>query len=343
MHKQIAVLGWLMLACSSAGPAAPGLVPDIPDSIAADALPDAPLAAAPPIPCDAACSAIETCNVYTGKCVNLCGGFCTPSEICQVTAGKGTCVAKTPPGVDAGADGVTGTCTLPTAWSPNLQRISKLAIADVTLGCDLDGDGKPNNVFGKMVELYKDVNVQIQKGADDGTSGILLDAPNFRTDGGPFAVTVLGGHFAAATMCQSGQADCEYVVDPDSYDLASSATAECTGRASWPEASVAGGALQATGLGPAFPFISLGVPGKVQLWIRDVTVTGTTTGAESWQTTTAGWLCGGIAVKDLEAATGGSGGILKPDFALTPGGPKDAISVALTFETVRAKAVGLVK
>ena len=342
MHKRIAVLGWLFVACSSSAvPAVPG-VADVPD-VLADAATDIPPADTPPIPCDASCADIEKCNVYTGKCINLCGDFCTPSEFCQVTAGKGMCVDKPKPDADAGADAFVGTCTLPSGWSPNLQRISKLAIADVTKGCDLDGDGKPNNVLGKVVSLYKDANTQIQKTIDDGKLSLLLEAPGYRTDGAAFFVSVLSGQFDPAAVCEPGQADCAVLLQPDAYDLAFPATVECPAVGNWPEAKVLAGAFQAIGKGKAFPFLFFGAPAMQTLWIRSVIVTGSVTDAAGWQTTTEGLLCGGIAVADLEAATGGSAGPFKPDMALTPGGPKDAMSIALTFETVRAKASGLAK
>ena len=348
MHKLVTLLGLLTIACGSAAtPALNAAAPDAADTSAAPAA-DVPAPDMPVSTCDAACSALEKCNESTGKCVNLCGWFCTPSEICQVQGDKGTCVAKPAPG--AGPDAAGGSCSLPTAWSPNLQRISKLAIADVTTGCDLDGDGKPNNVLGKVTSLYKDANSQLQKSIDAGAPLWLLDAPNYHADGADFAIAVLQGKLATGSQCAPGAADCACLVDPDSYDLAAPATQECPVLALWPVSMVKDGALQATGDGQAFP-LNLAVEGMtLKLWVRKVTATGTVTGNSGWQGTTGGFLCGVIAVKDFpsQPATPGTAtalvaGILKPDIALTPGGPKDAMSIALQFETVRAKAVGLAK
>jgi hypothetical protein len=78
-------------------------------------------------------------------------------------------------GKDVGAP--PSTCDLPTTFTETSRVVSLAVTAQkVTIGgkeyldgCDLDGDGLPNNVLGKVASLYKDLNKAIAAKFADGS------------------------------------------------------------------------------------------------------------------------------------------------------------------------------
>ena len=304
---------------------------------------------APPKPCNGACKANETCDATSNKCVSACVPACAATgETCTPSAdGKTfTCVKQT--------------CKFPTTWGPNLQKFSKLAISDVTKGCDLDGDGKPNNVLGKVVSLYKDANTQLAKTVADGTIVLILEAPGYKTDKTPFDINLLIGKFdkTATPACDPTTATCNYTITAASYNTATAATGFCPALVTFPGAKDDAGTLSTSGK----DVFQLNVPVvgmNLNLKITQASLQGTTADMTNWKGTTSGMVCGVISKDDLNAAIDAIppdvlaqigdaatvkslvAGILKPDIALTPGGPKDALSVAIDFETIPANVTGM--
>lgn len=312
------------------------------------AAPDVAKDVPPAKPCNGTCKANETCDSATNKCISACVPACKAGENCVAsTDGKTfSCAAQA--------------CKFPDKWGPNLQKISKLAITDVTKGCDLDGDGKPNNVLGKVVSLYKDANTQLAKTVADGTIVLILEAPGFKTDKTPFDINLLIGKFdkAATPPCDPTTATCNYTIDPVSYDTASALTGFCPSLVTFPGAKDDNGSITTTGK----DVFQLNVPVvgmNLNLKITQASMLGTTTDATTWKDTKSGMICGVISKDDLNAAIDAIpadvlaqigdaatvkslvAGILKPDIALTPGGPKDALSVAIDFETIPANVTGM--
>ena len=320
------------------------------DGTAADtaAKPDVAADVPPAKPCNGTCKANETCDTATNKCISACVPACKAGENCVAsTDGKTfSCAAQA--------------CKFPDKWGPNLQKISKLAITDVAKGCDLDGDGKPNNVLGKVVSLYKDANTQLAKTVADGTIVLILEAAGFKTDNTPFDINLLIGKFdkAAVPACDPTTATCNYTVTAASYDTASALTGFCPSLVTFPGAKDNNGSITTSGK----DVFQLNVPVvgmNLNLKITQASMLGTTTDATTWKDTKSGMICGVISKDDLNAAIDAIpadvlsqigdaatvkslvAGILKPDIALTPGGPKDALSVAIDFETIPAVVTGM--
>lgn len=103
-------------------------------------------AAAAPCQCDVDClSNGDCCADWSALCGGPTGGAC--SVVC--TAGA-MCNQN-------------GACVVPTCALPGPVTAGSLAIVDIDLlsenvGCDLNDDASPDNVFGKIVAIYASVN-----------------------------------------------------------------------------------------------------------------------------------------------------------------------------------------
>lgn len=294
--------------------------------------------------CTVSCFKGQVCDPGTNKCRNLCQPACAATEFCHVSDGKGACSKVT--------------CAYPSAWAANVQKVSKLQIADTSTGCDLDGDGKPNNVLGKVTELYKDANTQLAHSVADGTTVLLLEAVAYSTDKTPFSLRWLSGVFDKQQVCDPLTATCDYTIAPGSYDKTAPG-AICPAQLDFANAKVDADVLTASSDAQQLP-VTLPIFGMaLALHISKPSLQGATSGVATWETTKSGMVCGYVTWDDLSAAVdaiptaalakiGGPAAIksqllwvFKPDIPSTPGGPKDAISVALDFETIPAHVTGL--
>lgn len=332
-------------------------------------------ATTPDVPktCEPTCKPDEDCK--DGKCVPKpvtgCNPACKPgTEYCDLMTKPPVCKAQT--------------CKFPDKWGTDIQKVSVLKVAVEKDGCDLDADGKPNNVLGKTVmTLYPKANDAIIEQIQKGTLVILFEPSKYATDGTKFDMNLLiGDQDAADATCDTTKAGCKYTVKPDSYDPAGT-TATCPARVAFPEVTVKGDALTAGGKNQVFDLALpvMDIPLKIK--ISQAQVSGKTTSATKWETTTEGKICGVIGKKDLDAAIDqvpeelvasiGSkeqlktllSGLLKADIDTDGkgecakgdskgeecakdadcGGEKcdtfDAISIAVTFETVGGTITGL--
>jgi len=301
-----------------------------------------------PLPCDNKCTATETCDKTTNKCVSACTPACKPGENCTKGGdGKFSCVAAA--------------CKYPDKWGPNLQKVSALAIADTTVGCDLNGDTKADNKLGKVVSLYKDANTKLAETVKDGTIVILLDAhTGFKTDNSAFDIDLLIGKFAKGSACDPTVATCDYTIDPISYNTSTAATGFCPALVSFEGAKDNAGKLMAGGDKQKFVLNVPVVGMNLNLTVSKASIQGDTTDATTWKSTKNGMLCGAITKTDLDAAIDAipadtlaqigdaatvkslvAGVLGKPDVDVAGTGTADAYSVALTLETIPANVTGM--
>ncbi len=278
-----------------------------------------------------------------------CGGPCGTGEICDTVTDK--CIKPT--------------CSLPEATvftgNTNINKISKLALLDEKSGCDLDDDAVPNNVLGKIVGLYAQVNDTIGGAVKDGSIVILLAPDKFATDGTEFTCDLLLGDVDPSTADCDATAPgaCKYTVAESSYNQLSSSNGTCPALVTFDPVSVKDGKLTAGGDKQNFD-LNLPVVGiNLKLRISRAQLKGDQSDDKSWKNTTNGMLCGVLAEDDLNAAIdavpdellaetgfdtatikGLISSLLKPDIDTDGDGEKDAISVALSLETINAEVTG---
>lgn len=277
-----------------------------------------------------------------------CDPACTGDQFCDLTADPPVCKAAT--------------CQLPTTFGPTIQKVSVVKLLAPTAGCDLDDDGKPNNVVGKVVNLYAAVNDTIAEQIADGGLNILFEGKDWKTDGSAFAVSGLIGDVDASNAdCDviSETANCKYTINPSSYNKGGAA-GTCPALIGFSDAKVSGGKMSAGAGGGSTFGLTLPIQGIVlDLKISKAQVTADVTDDSAWKSSKNGQICGVIAKKDLEAAIealpedllaqiGGKAaalqlinGLLAPDIDLDDDGAKDAISVAIGFESVSGQITGI--
>lgn len=278
-----------------------------------------------------------------------CGGPCATGEICDTVTDK--CVKPT--------------CALPDAadltGNKNINKVSKLALLDEKTGCDLDDDGVPNNVLGKIVGLYAQVNDTISGAVKDGSIVILLAPQEFKSDGTEFTCDLLLGDIDPSTKdCDATAAGaCKYTVAESSYNQLFAGTGKCPALVTFDPVTVKDGKLKAGGDKQNFD-LNLPVVGiNLKLRISRAQLSGDQSDATSWKNTTNGMLCGVIAEDDLNAAIdavpdellaetgfdkatikGLISSLLKSDIDTDGDGTNDAISVGLSLETFNAEVTG---
>lgn len=347
-----------------------------------------------PLPCVSRCLAkatglTGTCSAclasYAACSAKPCAGPCAVSptsdacRLCQVetcgeafaacASGNGVphhCGVRCPQGRVCDEESLTcvpAVCELP-GEATTVQQIATLSLDLTNEGCDLDGDGKPNNVLGKMASLYKDLNATLAQSVHGGKTVVLLQAPEFQLVG-PFDVAVLDGVLdQGAGTCDPATATtpCDVRATSASYDEASQQQGPCPVHTQL-TTTVQDQALLANGdavLGTAFP---LGiVPGAiVHMPMHVIHAAGTVSGGAVWKSTQDGRLCGYVKKGDLlhavdladpaalkqigDAATVKALllGIFKPDLDLDDDGTKESISFSYRFTTVPARLVGVQK
>jgi len=287
-----------------------------------------------------------------------CAPACTDKQFCDKTGAEPKCVDIA--------------CTLPSKWGIGgtgaVQKMSKISVTDqkVTVGgkevldgCDLDDDGIPNNVLGKVSSLYKDLNKTLNDKVADGTVVIALEPTEYKTDNSPFDFNILiGDRDATDANCdvQADGANCKYTVSKLTYDV-SKATGNCPAKVTFAGAKINGDKL--TAKAPAF-VINIPVVGiNLKLTITKPQVSATVSDKDTWKNTKAARMCGTITKDDLNAAIDAVpddvlkqigdkatvkslvAGILKPDIDADGDGTKESISVSLDFETVAGQITGI--
>ena len=295
----------------------------------------------PPAPCGGPCkNAGEKCDTKTDKCYLPCDGKCTASQFCDESAGApGTC---------------KDTAALPTKWGIDgdgkVQKVTSLAIAKAADGCDLNGDGKPDNKLNALASL---AGGPLSDSITKGQVVLLFEPLSFVTDGTAFTFDLLIGDVDASdTAHDPTTAGGKYTVQKASYDPA-------TGKplVAFSDAKIKAGAL--TAAADKF-FLNLSIQGiNLSLTISKPSLTGTVTDDKTWIDTKAAKLCGYITKADLEGAINalpdstfaGLGmtkaqvlgllpTLLAPDLDMDDDGVKEAISLALNMETLGGTITG---
>ncbi len=298
--------------------------------------------------CAVKCEYNQVCEA--GKCEPLvlpCNGQCKDTDYCDQANG--------PPGICKPSG-----CALPFKWGPGTQKISEFLIAATSQGCDLNGDKKPDNMIGNLLKVYPDANVELMKSVKDGLFNMLLEAPNFDNNGGPFDIAVLVGDLDPSNLsCPpvSESDNCKWKVDDENYKPA--ATGTCPPQVLFTESTVKMGELIPGGKGQKFT-ITLPIVGGLKLTIRQATLQGYVVGESLWKSTTTGKVCGVITEQDLNTAIdvipadafqtiGLSkdqvkallGVFLKPDVDTNKDGVPDALSTAMLFKSVPGQITGI--
>ncbi|GEM_PF-2692809 len=299
---------------------------------------DAGPADAGQVGCPKGCTLKEKC--VDGKCVKLplpCGGACPSGMYCDGTKCMGS------------------GCSYPTKFGPNIQKVSYFQIAQSSQGCDLDGNKKPNNVFGNILKLYPAVNTELKKSIDDGLFVLLLEAPEYKTDGTTFGINgLLGDLDFSNSKCSptSPFANCKYTVDTDNYAAGPSGTT-CPAQVHFDPSTVKKGELQAGGTKGQTITISLPIATGLDVTLTQVTLQGYVKGPTKWTETKPAKLCGVITKDDFDKAIDSVpadswkqinltkeqvktiiAAFVNPDIDINGDGKKDAMSIAMLFESV---------
>ncbi|MCO4760346.1 MAG: hypothetical protein KC502_02505 [Myxococcales bacterium] len=207
---------------------------------------------------------------------------CAPNETCQ--------------------NKICTTVPLPNAATllAHANKIKSLALVDDKQGCDLDGDGKVDNSFGKVVGVYPAANTALSDAVKEQSFVALLSAQDYRTDGVGFAVSWLFGEVKSKTGNCTGSSPegCTY--------LASKAGLELDAKGQWrvkqltQPITVSGGVLKGADLGPT----KMGLPmlgQALELKLLRMQWAATAHGTKKWEGTTKGILCGVIDKDSLAA------------------------------------------
>jgi hypothetical protein len=292
------------------------------------------------IPCGVPCLGNTACNHANLQCESVCGAAC-PDKYCDVV-GK-TCKAPCLPvcGTDAlcqkHAIGL-GTCKavkLATSWSPETNVALSFKVLPKNQGCDLDGDGVPNN---------GSANISVLWGAALGASAVAFVPEAFASDGSAFGLAAYDVALAGGptSTCVPADTSCPFVIDKQSLDAAACDLTGCPALAQTSQATVSQGALKAD-----FATVPLG-----GLLLHDAHVTGLVTGGPHWTATINGQICGRIVYQELLDAVVAFGGftksqiqqmlptLIKPDLDSDGDGVKESVSAAFAFETVPGQIVG---
>ncbi len=312
-------------------------------------------------PMENAGNCAQDCSVCgDGVCGLKENAFGCPAD-CKLTPMQGICPATCPTGqicaMNAGTC-VTPTCKLPAFWTGDVRWINTWVLADTATGCDLNGDGKPDNQLGKMLSFNTKGNVELASLTASGQLALLLEAAAWNTTGKPFALNLLRATVDPADIsCKAAYGKCDYDILALSYDVAAAGSGACKATSTF-MATVQGSALTANGF--AWLPVSI-VSGQVtDLPFQAVTMTATVQGVAGWNAASGGLLCGRFKPDDLTAMVAGvptaalqayAGAatltallksLLEPDIDTDGDGKADAISAAFSFGTGPATVAGWV-
>ncbi len=238
-------------------------------------------------------------------------------------------------------------CTLPAAPPVHAIRTMLWSPLESDQGCDLDGNGKPDNQAGKFALA---VAGQFPQPGWQPTH-IVLGTSDWKTDGSSFAVQLLVGVPAAGQTCSSTdlKASCKMAIAAESYDL-SAKSGVCPARTQLADGSVKGAQFSAGGATATAQLPVAPVPMLAWLPLKLARVQGEPTAGPGWTGLHKGRLCGAMPKAELLAAVGKvnalvfeAGGTtaaqvqlalekaLPVDIDTDGDGKKDAVSLALQF------------
>lgn len=315
---------------------------------------------------DGVCKGTETAQSCQADCPAVCGDkACTPPEDsakCPEDCVASVCPATCEAGKycnPATGDCITPTCAMPDLWSVDVQKIASWAVSPAGEGCDLNGDGTPDNQMAKILQFEKDANKALQSDLVSGKSVTLFEAKQWNAAGTAFTIGLLRGKLDpidAGCNLVSNSGNCAYQLFAANYAVASTEAA-CPVKATL-SSTVNGMDLLGTFTGkPVLPVPMLNVPVDVPFALAQVS--GTVVGPATWTVTIDGRLCGAVTKFDLGAAFDklpedafpGVGAkamakaliinALTPDIDTDGDGVADAISASFDFGTVPGIITGI--
>ncbi len=255
-------------------------------------------------------------------------------------------------GVDANAP-----CTMPTSWGPALRKMSALELLAKGVGCDLTGDGKPENAMGALQAMAGNA---IKHSVSSGDVKLILEAVPWKTDGSPIDLRMLSADVDDSNAdCKFNEQVCKYTIGAVNYDKDGPKNGACPTTTSMKGATIGGGKLVGGGKDHSFVIPIPITNFKLEIPFVRARIEASVTDDTAWKSTKDGRLCGAIPQKSLHealeklpdkdlAALGGKDavkgildGLLKPDIDLDGDGTPEAISAGFAFETIGAEVVGI--
>lgn len=166
-----------------------------------------------PLACPGGCPDGQKCHFVDGRCIHAgianCES-CAEGSLCSPAYPEPTCV--------------DGTCEPPVTFGAGAVKLVALSIATEERGCDLDGDGKPDNRFAKVTGQV-DLNGELAKAIEADLVTMLLEPsePDWDAAPGKFEASLWFGTLAPQSkQCSTTSLDaiCTYTVSRASYDPA---------------------------------------------------------------------------------------------------------------------------
>ncbi|MSP15341.1 MAG: hypothetical protein EXR73_01800 [Myxococcales bacterium] len=312
-----------------------------------------PVGGGAPIPCVGGCPEGQKCHYLDGSCVHAgiadCG-VCADSTLCSPVYPVPACVV--------------GTCAPPTTFRDGTVKLVSLAVAEEARGCDLDGDGAPNNRFASLPRQA--LNDEFARAIATDLMTILLEpsAAGWGEAGPTFDASLWFGTLAPQSrQCspESVSALCSYTVSRASYDPASP-SATCGNWLRFGDVARIGALIASPSPGPVLDLV---VPVERRRWllqflgarleadVSEAEVVGAGLGPRL-----DGRICAALPKSDLLLAIaslppesveqfGGSDVIqsvvdvlVEPDLDADGDGEAESVSMALDWTGVPARIVG---
>ena len=156
----------------------------------------------PPTMCPEPCALDALC--VDGQCTELaespCPGGCPPGLYCNE-------LAEPTPKCQSSE------CSFPTQFANPVQKMDFLAIPDGNQGCDLTGDGEPDNVLGAILKLMGNANTSIELLILNGDFTMVIETPGFNVGGDPFTARGMPGELAQPGCSPTApDANCNYTL-----------------------------------------------------------------------------------------------------------------------------------
>ncbi|MCB9738518.1 MAG: hypothetical protein H6747_04555 [Deltaproteobacteria bacterium] len=305
--------------------------------------------------CDSACEQYgDCCSDFKAACgstadagppdawPNDAGGSDVAQDVSGDTSAPLACVPSCTPGSYC----VAGSCVVPNCALPapnslaGVQRLTSFALMSESKGCDVDLDGTADNVMGKMVGLYAQLNDGIADAIKGGKDVGFLVPAGWNTAGTQFQLAMTAGDWNGSTA----------TLNVTTWDLQGSGTCAL---AKPMQATSSKGNLDAVGkqfLAPFVLFVGLfGSPFQMTA-SGEASLFGDVPASGPWTQTSNGAFCGAVPNAALNAwidsipdellaetgfdkATikGLMSSLLKPDIDLDGDGTKESISFAYSF------------
>lgn len=245
----------------------------------------------------------KTC--MSGMCVS---SLCSPGASGCVGAQTAKCSANgmgwTQTPCAAGTVCSAGTCQTPTCALPKSYGPDAVWLhwggSILAQGCDLNGDGQPDNALGDMAGLL----LSGGQGPFPGPTPFLLTlaATGLNTTGKPFDLDVLpivpaAGGFGCDAFLPVSQ-KCSGLVEPTAYATGSSGPCQAKGHLT--NATLIGTALTAGGASASVDLPIAAPPTPLYVTLKGARIEAQVPASSPWQSASSGRLCGWVTKADLQ-------------------------------------------